>query len=287
MSSKRRFDGIERFVWEALNGIGRSIGDIEADGKWPVGVSPLHSGIRDRPVWHNKHEVDLYVCRRMGLNMLDYGSDMSKNPLYKAIANEIGKLRRAGALVDWRKVKCDKTGIGVWKLDKTRLGEFAARHARREIRAGNYYSAGREEMVYVREKQKAFRTELLKEYGMACALCKFRVPSYPQYMIGAHIVPYSVMRKDEPKNSMNPSNGLLLCRFCDTAFEHGSIRVFGNYDIKVDRGLRDHRLDMIRSWTSSISERLEVAPGAKYRPKRRYLERKIEIVGRSRKKNRE
>ena len=96
-----------------------------------------------------KPDLDQFVANSLGLDLKHYGEDKSRNPLYKAIANEIGDLRRAGVLIDWQKVGPSRTGMGAWRPDKTKLEEFARRRVGEEMAKKNYHSAGRQATVYV------------------------------------------------------------------------------------------------------------------------------------------
>ena len=55
--------------------------------------------LKEKPIWHNKSNLDEFVARSLGLNLDDYGKDKGKNKLYKAIANEVGRLRRKGIII--------------------------------------------------------------------------------------------------------------------------------------------------------------------------------------------
>ena len=259
------FNGLDAFVWEYLNRPGdtipciRNITDRHGD--------PEQEKFMNKQIWHNKTGLDEYVAKSLGLNLKDYGTDKSKNPLYKAIANEIAALRRRGALIDWKTIKSRGTGMGVWRLDKTKLDEFAHDRIRHDMRIGDYYSNGMPHTVFARAKQNIFRAELLKEYGR-CAFCRFELDDY---LIGAHIVPYSVMRKENPENSMNPRNGLLLCRMCDKAFEICSITVHDDLGITVSENLREHSTGYASSWLDRIGTEIHVKSDSRYPPDPRYL----------------
>ena len=282
MSAPRRytkrpeFPNLEKYVWEGLNNPGRTISSIEKEEGKHLD-NPMHEETRNAPIWHSKAELDRFVAGELNLNLEDYGSDKSSNRLYKYIAKEVANLRRAGVLVDWRTIESRDTGMGVWRLDKTKLDNFVLRRAKKEIKNKNYHSAGSACVVYVRQKQVAFRAELLLEYGK-CALCKFRIP---EYMIGAHIVPYSVMREQEPHNAMNPKNGLLLCRFCDVAFENGSITIDADFGITISEHLSESKEPIVKTWLEPILPELHIKAGARYPPDPRYLEWKKKLLSKN------
>ncbi len=269
------FTNLEKFVWEGLNNIGRSIPQIGREENPVISGDESNTKSMNSPIWHSKAELDEYVARSLGINQDDYPKQKGKNPFYKAVANEVGRLRRAGILIDWKHLQKRNTGMGVWRLDKQKLETYADRRARSEIKKKNFYSSGSESMVYVRAKQDAFRSELLAEYGKKCALCGFMMP---EYTIGAHIVPYSVMRVQEPQNAMNPSNGLLLCRFCDVAFENGTITVEQDLGISISELLRDRREEIIKRWIAPIPPELRIKKSAKYPPDSRFLKWKKDLL---------
>ncbi len=268
------FTGLERFVWEGLNEIGMSISKIENYEKRKILDNPKHKELKDNPIWHTKPWLDEFVAMKLNLKLEDYGSDKEKNELYKAIANVVGELRRKDVLIDWRVIKKSNTGMGIWRLDKTKLDKFVYSKVSQEIKEKNFHSKGEMSMVYVRQKQNAFREELFKEYSK-CAFCGFKIP---EYMIGAHIVPYSTMRIEEAENAMNPSNGLLLCRFCDVAFEKGSIMLESDLGITVSEYLRDQRERIVKSWLEHIPEELKIKETARYPPEPKYLKWKKRLL---------
>ncbi|MDI1495676.1 MAG: HNH endonuclease [Cenarchaeum symbiont of Oopsacas minuta] len=268
------FQDLEKYVWECLNRIGRSISEIERNEKKSVLDSPQHMQYRDKPIWHTKEEIDEYVAMELRLKLDDYGKRKSSNSLYKAIANAIGDLRRYGILVDWKKIHSRNTGMGVWMLDKTKLEKFVLDKTKKEIEIENFRAIGSEFTIHARYKQRAFRETLFSEYKK-CSLCGFEIP---EYLIGAHIVPYSVMREKDADNAMNPSNGLLLCRFCDVAFENGSIRIMRDLGVIINDVLREHESQIVRSWLEPIPVELRIRKNAKYPPNPKYFGWKINLL---------
>lgn len=267
------FNGLEAYVWEYLNQMGMSIPEIEAQHGKEYAGEPNQQQSKDEPIWHSKPGLDDFVARSLNLKLSDYGMDKSRNDLYKAIANAISVLRRDKILIDWERIKSRKTGVGVWRLDKTRIGEYVLGHAKAGMK-NRYYSAAMPHTILVRQRQDIFRSDLLEEY-CRCVFCGFKLD---QYLIGAHIVPYSIMRKAEPNNSMNPENGLLLCKMCDIAFEHGDIMVEKDLGIVVSACLKDQRDGPIKSWTSLIGTEICLGRNPRFPPRPRYLEWKKRLV---------
>ena len=114
---------------------------------------------------------------------------------------------------------------------------------------------------------------IVSEYNR-CTLCGF---SLERYMIGAHIVPYSVMRIEDSDNAMNPRNGLLLCRICDVAFERCDIRVGPDLGVEVSDVLVDNRNRAVRKWIDSIVPQITVKKSAVYPPDPHYLKWKMRL----------
>ena len=268
------FNDLQKFVWEGLNQIGRPISQIKTDGKKGMLGDYTNQELKEKPIWHNKSNLDEFVARSLGLNLDDYGKDKGKNKLYKAIANEVGRLRRKGIIIDWRRIPAKDTGMGVWRLDKTELNAFVYKHTKKEIKNNNYHCSGSPSMIFVRQKQNAFRSALLCEYNK-CVFCGFRLE---EYLIGAHIVPYFEMRRKDADNSMNPVNGLLLCKLCDVAFELGSITVEEDLGIVISEYLQEQNNPAIKSWIDFIHPEIHLKKNAKYPPDPRYLKWKRKLL---------
>jgi len=265
------FKDIRPLVWEALNGYGRTIPDT---GTGQIGNAGQQT-FKDSPIWHIKPEIDEFVAKRMNVSLKDYGDDLSLNPLYKQIANEIGRLRRDRILIDWHTIRSRNTGTGIWRLDKAKLEQYALKRADREIKNGDFRAHGRETMIHVRTKQAAFRRILLKQYEK-CMFCGF---TPERYVVGAHIVPYAVMQQEDTENAMNPGNGLLLCKLCDVAFEHGSIMLEKDLGVIKSSALNDEKNEAVRSWTGNIVSQIKIRDSVKHKPLPKYILWKKELVG--------
>ena len=268
------FNGIGEHVWNYLNDIGKSISVIQKnEGRKIIGHSN-NLAQAENPIWHSKLELDNYVARNLNINPDDYGKDKSRNPFYKAVAGEIRELRLKKILIDWSKTTTRGAGVGIWRLDKTKLERHVEDVAIHQIDEKNFRCEGLESTVFVRTKQNKFRQYLLANYKK-CVLCGFNIE---HYMIGAHIVPYKKMRQEEPKNSMNPSNGLLFCRLCDTAFEKGSIRIHADFEVEIGNKLRSKGTKTVQSWLSHIDNKLVVPDDVNYPPDPRYLKWKLNLL---------
>ena len=268
------FNGLGEHVWNYLNDIGRPISVIQKKEGRTIAGSQKNLQIAENSIWHSKSELDEYVAGHLNINPDVYGTDKSRNPFYKAVAGEIRELRRKGILIDWNRTVKRGAGVGIWRLDKTKFVEYAGNRAVQEIKLKNFRCEGLESTVFVRTKQRIFRSMLLKGYKK-CVLCGF---SMEPYMIGAHIVPYSKMRREEPENSMNPSNGLLLCRLCDVAFENGSIKVCEDFGVEISDIMRESGGRTNQSWLDHVTSELMLPKRMKYPPDPKYLKWKLELV---------
>ena len=136
----------------------------------------------NRPIWHTKPEIDKYVERSLKVTLSNYGPQTRNNALYNEIVKSIGRLRRSGALIDWKKNQ--NVGVGIWRLDKTKFETFTRKTAKNQMSGRDFYCTGTLRTISTRQKQHVFREELLEEY-QTCALCKFKLADY---LVGAHIV---------------------------------------------------------------------------------------------------
>lgn len=265
-----------------LQGIGESVmrylnrpGDRISDAR--RSVDPRNLDFLDKPVWHNKTDLDIFVAKELGLNIEDYSYDQSGgkhgNSFYNATVGVIRDLRVNGVIVDLL-TDVPNTQKGVWRLNTVDAARFEEEMASGQMAVGNFHCRGEEGTTFVRSKQGVFKRILLEQYGY-CLFCRFDLQ---RWMIGAHIVPFSVMRIKDPDNSMNPANGLLLCKLCDVAFEYGYILVEEDYGVTITDRLRENRNPAVRGWVERIVPEMRIDDGVEYRPGAEYLKRKKRIV---------
>ncbi len=160
--------------------------------------------------------------------------------------------------------------------DKTsQVENLSSTYANDEISHGDFSAQGSESTVYVRAKQGKFKEILLQEYDSKCAFCEF---NEPEYLIGAHIVPYNIMRKEDPKNAMNPADGILLCKLCDIAFENGDILLQENHDVTISQKLTKSENSSVTSWLSKINSKIPIKLDSKFTPEKEFIQKKLELV---------
>lgn len=78
----------------------------------------------------------------------------------------------------------------------------------------DYVGVSRTSVVQVRVKQAFFRKAVLASYEGRCCISGL---SEPRLLVASHIVPWST----DPKNRLNPRNGLCLSSLHDKAFDAG------------------------------------------------------------------
>ncbi len=142
---------------------------------------------------------------------------------------------------------------------------------------GDYSCPNLESSAIRRIKQNWFRQKLLEKYNHKCAFCGFGIDNY---LKGSHIVPFKIMQVKEPINTMNPTNGILLCALCDIAFEKGDIMVDGKFEIIGNEELQNLSVnnEAITSWISNIQDKLPINSTSKFNPNPKFLKWKMELV---------
>jgi|SaaInlStandDraft_7_1057024.scaffolds.fasta_scaffold33910_2 predicted restriction endonuclease len=137
----------------------------------------------------------------------------------------------------------------------------------------DFSDKGSDSLVHSRgTTQDIFKELLMQEYDKKCVFCGF---DEPKYLIGSHIVPHSEMLEEDPKNVGNPTDGLLLCRLCDYAFEIGNIRLEENLDITITQKLKDSKNPSVFAWLSNINKKITIKSDAKYAPSLKYIQKKL------------
>lgn len=157
----------------------------------------------------------------------------------------------------------------------SQVENLSSTYASDEISHGDFSAQGSESTVYVRAKQGKFKEILLQEYDNKCAFCEF---NEPEYLIGAHIIPYKIMRKEDPKNAMNPADGILLCKLCDIAFENGDILLQENFVVTISQKLAKSENPSVNSWISKIKSKIPIKSGSNFTPKVEFIQKKLEQV---------
>ncbi len=90
--------------------------------------------------------------------------------------------------------------------------------------------------VQVRVGQQFFRRAVLSSYDTRCCISGVAIPSL---LVASHIVPWS----KDPKNRLNPHNGLCLSVWHDRAFDQGMLTVSEDMTVQVAPRIRGAKLD--------------------------------------------
>lgn len=87
----------------------------------------------------------------------------------------------------------------------------------------------REQMVRMRVNQHFFCTAVLSAYGYKCSVTGLAVP---ELLVASHIVSWA----GDPKQHMNPRNGLCLNALHGRAFDRGLIYIMRSFSCALHRG---------------------------------------------------
>jgi putative restriction endonuclease len=90
----------------------------------------------------------------------------------------------------------------------------------------------REAIVKVRVNQQFFRTTVLAAYHFECCITGLNITSL---LNASHIIPWA----NDPKNRVNPRNGLCLNALHDRAFDRGLLTITENFRVKISSLVRD------------------------------------------------
>tara|TARA_B100001123_G_C15112865_1_gene948172 strand:- start:25 stop:987 length:963 start_codon:yes stop_codon:yes gene_type:complete len=146
---------------------------------------------------------------------------------------------------------------------------------KKQYEKNNYSSSGSKRTIMGRMNTKYFKEQLQIQYDGKCATCGFGLI---KYLRGAHIVPFSEMQKWDPKNSMNPSNGLLLCSTCDIAFEIGDLRITPNFKVKKSKKLQENENQVVNDWLKNVKDELSIKKSSMFPPNEKFLKKKISML---------
>jgi putative restriction endonuclease len=108
----------------------------------------------------------------------------------------------------------------------------AATDATQGIQKHDYSVDDHEGLRKIRAKQGAFSNTVKTNYGKRCAICSITTS---QFLIGSHIIPWSV-RKDI---RLDPSNGICLCALHDKAFDNGFITIDKNHVVVITQRVKN------------------------------------------------
>lgn len=232
---------------------------------------------------------------------LPFGRLHGRNAEIIAVANKLGRTPSAVAMKCCNLASLDEThqarGItalaNVSNLDRSIWAEFQADPDAIGFQAASALAAledrpvlppsevfelptegrERERVVRVRVNQRFFRELILAGYSESCAVCQLPLPAL---LVAAHIVPWSV----DATLRMNPRNGLCLCGTHDLAFEHGHLRIYPDFVMRIEVPQRLHNSVAVRDWLLRFDGR-NFQPPQRWLPDPALLERKLALPRRT------
>lgn len=214
-----------------------------------------------------KHPEDIDELRKCADQKIPFGVIARRKKGFNVILG-LGKVS---------KIKSNRFSIVPIELDlktKAEIDNAAYARAQREADVGDYSCPGTLVSTLGRQKTKLFREKLFHEYDRRCAFCGLSVESL---LVSSHIVALKIMREKDPQNAMNPSDGLLLCKLCDKAFEDGDIQVTATGKIIISSKLAQETSDRaLNSWRSCIADQISIKQDSKHRPNE-YLRWKLRL----------
>lgn len=85
-------------------------------------------------------------------------------------------------------------------------------------------------------RDQGFRKAIVAAYDHRCSICgiRMRTPDGHTAVDGAHIIPWSVSKNDQPQN------GISLCKLCHWTFDEGMISISIEYKILLSRDLNSN-----------------------------------------------
>ncbi len=109
------------------------------------------------------------------------------------------------------------------------------------------FSEGKEieRTVRVRANQSFFRSAVLSSYDFKCCLTGIDVPGL---LIASHIVPWS----KDPKNRLNPQNGLCLNNLHDQAFDRGYITFDSDFRLVLSQQILKSKEKYIEKYFKNL-----------------------------------
>jgi predicted restriction endonuclease len=139
-----------------------------------------------------------------------------------------------------------------------------------DIDAVDYEGQTKSVYIQARIKQSFFRKAVLSSYEGRCCITQI---SDPRLLVASHIVPW----KTDPKNRLNPRNGLCLSALHDKAFDRGLITITDDFCVNISPTLLKFKNEpFIRDTLIAINGKRISLP-EKFRPDIAFLRRHREM----------
>jgi putative restriction endonuclease len=127
----------------------------------------------------------------------------------------------------------------------------------------DYIGINKSVQATIRVGQEFFRRAVLSAYDYKCCITGLAVP---RLLVASHIVPW----RSDPKNRLNPSNGLCLSVLHDRAFDVGIITIAEDMTVRVSRKYANNADRFFRSALLAYDGK-SIAQPEKFRPHAEFL----------------
>lgn len=214
--------------------------------------------MRNRPWTRDELILTLSVYFQLPFGRLNHTT-----PEVKELARLIGRTENSAALRLVNFAACDPyiinsgrtgmiAGIGVCKPiwdeffdDRERLFGEAQRikanylhqsiEETLDINAGDLEGRERTAIIKQRVNQAVFRSMILNNYEMRCAITGICIPDL---LVAGHIIPW---KNSTPQQKLNPENGICLSALYDKAFDKGLITISpDDYSIRLSSAILEY-----------------------------------------------
>ena len=135
---------------------------------------------------------------------------------------------------------------------------------------GDFEGENRVVITTARVGQNLFRKSVLSAYANRCCISGL---ANPKFLIASHIVPW----RDDPKNRLNPRNGLCLSVLHDRAFDQGLLAIDDNMRVVVSSKLK-HEPDSFLEESVLAFEGKSIQLPEKFLPDKAFLNRHFNNV---------
>jgi len=128
----------------------------------------------------------------------------------------------------------------------------------------SYEGKTKQVQINIRVGQNFFRRAVLNAYQSKCCICGLANPSF---LVAGHIVPW----RTDPKNRLNPRNGLCLSVLHDKAFDAGLITISTKRTVQVSRKLLKSKDPFLKTSLLSYAD-VAIRLPEKFEPDEGFLE---------------
>lgn len=125
--------------------------------------------------------------------------------------------------------------------------------------------------IKTRVNQNAFRKIVLANYDNKCAITRIDIPDL---LVASHIIPWS----QNPKERLNPENGICLSPLYDRAFDKGYIGINKKLEILLCSELKSKNSQnyYLKQFASIVGQKINSPQ--KYSPNKNFLEFHLDVI---------